>query len=52
MSTYKNIIFDVGLVLVNWMRINLYTTLLHGDKDRAKWMVDNIVKVILCCELI
>ena len=43
MSTYKNIIFDVGSVLVNWMRINLYTTLLHGDKDKAKWMVDNIV---------
>ena len=43
MSKYKNIIFDVGSVLVNWMRINLYTTLLHGDKDKAKWMVDNIV---------
>lgn len=43
MSTYKNIIFDVGSVLVNWMRINLYTTLFHGDKDKARWMVDNIV---------
>ena len=43
MRTYRNIIFDVGSVLVNWMRINLYTTLLHGDKDKAKWMVDNIV---------
>ena len=43
MSTYKNIIFDVGSVLVNWMRVNLYTTLFHGDKDKAKWMVDNIV---------
>ena len=31
MSTYKNIIFDVGSVLVNWMRKNLYTTLFHGD---------------------
>ena len=38
MSTYKNIIFDVGSLLVNWMRINLYTTLLHGDEDKAKWM--------------
>lgn len=43
MRTYRNIIFDVGSVLVNWMRINLYTTLLHGDRDKAKWMVDNIV---------
>lgn len=43
MSTYRNIIFDVGSVLVNWMRINLYTTLFHGDKDKAKWMIDNIV---------
>lgn len=25
MSRYKNIIFDVGSVLVNWMRMNLYT---------------------------
>lgn len=37
MSTYRNIIFDVGSVLVNWMRINLYTALLHGD--RAPYIV-------------
>ena len=43
MSTYKNIIFDVGSVLVNWMRKNLYTTLFHGDKEKAKWMIDHIV---------
>lgn len=24
MSRYKNIVFDVGSVLVNWMRMNLY----------------------------
>lgn len=43
MSTYKNIIFDVGSVLVNWMRMNLYTTLFHGDKEKAQWMIDHIV---------
>ena len=43
MSTYKNIIFDVGSVLVNWMRKNLYTTLFHGNQERAKWMIDHIV---------
>ena len=43
MSTYKNIIFDVGSVLVNWMRKNLYTTLFHGDTEKAKWMIDHIV---------
>lgn len=30
MSRYKNIVFDVGSVLVNWMRMNLYTTLFNG----------------------
>ena len=39
MSTYKNIIFDVGSLLVNWMCINIDTSLLDGDKDKAKWMV-------------
>ena len=32
MSRYKNIVFDVGSVLVNRMRMNLYTTLFHGDR--------------------
>ena len=32
MSRYKNIVFDVGSVLVNWMRMNLYTTLFNGNK--------------------
>ena len=35
MSRYKNIVFDVGSVLVNWMRMNLYTTLFHGDREKA-----------------
>lgn len=33
MSRYKNIIFDVGSVLVKWMRMNLYTTLFKGSQD-------------------
>lgn len=32
MSRYTNIVFDVGSVLVNWMRTNLYTTLFNGNK--------------------
>lgn len=32
MSRYKNIVFDVGSVLVNWMRMSLYTTLFNGNK--------------------
>ena len=32
MSRYKNIVFDVGSVLVNCMRMNLYTTLFNGNK--------------------
>ncbi len=32
MSRYKNIVSDVGSVLVNWMRMNLYTTLFNGNK--------------------
>lgn len=32
MSRYKNIVFDVGSVLVNRMRMNLYTTLFNGNK--------------------
>lgn len=43
MSRYKNIIFDVGSVLVNWMRMNLYTTLFHGDREKAKWIIDQVV---------
>lgn len=43
MSRYKNIIFDVGSVLVNWMRMNLYTTLFQGDREKAKWIIDHVV---------
>lgn len=43
MSRYKNIIFDVGSVLVNWMRMNLYTTLFHGDREKARWIIDHVV---------
>lgn len=43
MSRYKNIIFDVGSVLINWMRMNLYTTLFHGDREKAKWIIDQVV---------
>lgn len=43
MSRYKNIIFDVGSVLVNWMRMNLYTTLFLGDREKAKWIIDQVV---------
>lgn len=43
MSRYKNIVFDVGSVLVNWMRMNLYTTLFHGDREKAKWIIDHVV---------
>ena len=43
MSRYKNIIFDVGSVLVNWMRMNLYTTLFHGDMEKARWIIDHVV---------
>lgn len=32
MSRYKNIVSNVGSVLVNWMRMNLYTTLFNGNK--------------------
>lgn len=43
MSRYTNIVFDVGSVLVNWMRMNLYTTLFHGDREKAKWIIDHVV---------
>ena len=43
MSRYKNIVFDVGSVLVNWMRMNLYTTLFNGNKEKAKWIIDHVV---------
>ncbi len=43
MSRYKTIVFDVGSVLVNWMRMNLYTTLFHGDREKAKWIIDYVV---------
>lgn len=43
MSRYKNIVFDVGSVLVNWMRMNLYTILFHGDREKAKWIIDHVV---------
>ena len=43
MSRYKNIVFDVGSVLVNWMRMNLYTTLFHGDREKAKWIINHVV---------
>lgn len=43
MCRYKNIIFDVGSVLVNWMRMNLYTTLFLGDREKAKWIIDQVV---------
>ena len=43
MSRCKNIVFDVGSVLVNWMRINLYTTLFSGNKEKAKLMIDHVV---------
>ena len=36
MSRYKNIVFDVGSVLVNWMRMNLYTTLFNGNKETGQ----------------
>ena len=42
MSRYKTIVFDVGSVLVNWMRMNLYTTLFHGDREKAK-IIDHVV---------
>lgn len=41
MSRYKNIVFDVGSVLVNWMRMNLYTTLFNGNKgvtSKSVWI--------------
>lgn len=34
MSRYKNIVFDVGSVLVNWMRMNLYITLFNGIRKK------------------
>ena len=41
MSRYKNIVFYVGSVLVNWMRMNLYATLFHGDREKAKWIIEH-----------
>ena len=43
MSIYENIVFYVGSVLVNWMRMNLYITLFNGNKEKAKWMIDHVV---------
>lgn len=28
---------------MNWMRMNLYTTLFHGDKEKARWIIDHVV---------
>jgi len=38
----KNIIFDAGSVLVNWNRLYLYTTVFRGDREKARWFIDNV----------
>tara|TARA_B100001113_G_scaffold144172_1_gene118009 strand:- start:1954 stop:2568 length:615 start_codon:yes stop_codon:yes gene_type:complete len=42
MNTYKNIIFDLGGVLIDWNPEYVYLKEFNNDKKEMKWFFDNI----------
>ena len=41
-ETIKNIIFDLGGVLIDWNPEYVYLDVFNGDREKMQWFFDNI----------